>query len=256
MNPTAMQKVMGYYEYLPSVKSLSISSITDAVQTSIVTVRNEFSQLEDPAELRPDVGSGELLDFAKKQAELENNLTILTATATGLNKQRDLHSQGSACIGRIGSLLQKIHNLDHTSINLKNQNSSPRKAEQPLFYSDREHTVLDREEEPPAQLFLVSEDYMANQPQQKVVRRDNSSDGEYDHLDIIKSDTRIRLFFGKVATTAEDNNPSLQCDAYLREKLSKLQGIITALKERKSYVRTYVTRCSLRSNKQEKLYKT
>ena len=129
MNPTAMQKVMGYYEYLPSVKSLSISSITDAVQTSIVTVRNEFSQLEDPAELRPDVGSGELLDFAKKQAELENNLTILTATATGLNKQRDLHSQGSACIGRIGSLLQKIHNLDHTSINLKNQNSSPRKAE-------------------------------------------------------------------------------------------------------------------------------
>jgi hypothetical protein len=53
VNPTAFQKVLGYYDYLPSVKNMTISSITDAVQTSISTVKNEFIQLEDPIELRP-----------------------------------------------------------------------------------------------------------------------------------------------------------------------------------------------------------
>lgn len=68
INPAgAMETVMGMVDYLPNVKNISFSSIQDAVQTSIVTVKNEFSQFEDPPELRPDVMlGGEQLDLAKK----------------------------------------------------------------------------------------------------------------------------------------------------------------------------------------------
>jgi len=42
----------------------------------------------------------------------------------------------------------------------------------------------------------------------------------------------------------------------LREKISRLLGILSAFKERKSYVRTYTIRCELRLSKMDKLNKT
>ena len=110
---------MTYVEYLPSVKNLSIQSITDAVQTSIVTVKNEIETIEEPRDLRPDVPGFEGDYFSVKQQEVEQWLTVLTNTLTSLKKQRDIHSQTSASTSRIGEIMQKIHNLDHTKINLK-----------------------------------------------------------------------------------------------------------------------------------------
>lgn len=51
-----MERVMTYVEYLPSVKNLSLASLSDAVQASIVTVKNEFAgaSLEEPFELKPE----------------------------------------------------------------------------------------------------------------------------------------------------------------------------------------------------------
>ena len=55
---------MGYVEYLPSVKNLSLASLTEAVQTSIVTVKNELSAtLDEPAELKPQTSSGDAVDL-------------------------------------------------------------------------------------------------------------------------------------------------------------------------------------------------
>ena len=56
-----------------------------------------------------------------------------------------------------------------------------------------------------------------------------------------------------LADTMDANNPNLQCEEYLREKVSKLQGILQAFIERKSYIRTYATRCELRKMKTDKL---
>ena len=50
-NPTAFEKVCGIVDYLP--KSLTISGLQDAVQASIVSVKNEFSTVEEPPELSP-----------------------------------------------------------------------------------------------------------------------------------------------------------------------------------------------------------
>jgi len=51
-----------------------------------------------------------------------------------------LHAQTAGGIGRIGEILQKIHNLDHTLITLKNHSSGggghKTIKEQTLFYSD------------------------------------------------------------------------------------------------------------------------
>ena len=63
----AMETVKSVVDYLPSVKNISFSSIQDAVQSSIVTVKNEFTVFEDPQELKPsDFIGGEQLDLAKK----------------------------------------------------------------------------------------------------------------------------------------------------------------------------------------------
>jgi len=92
VNPTTMEKVMGYVEYLPSVKNLSLASLSDAVQTSIVTVKNEFAaSVEEPLELKPQTSLGDVVDFGLKQSEVESNLLVLTSTANNLKKLRDLN---------------------------------------------------------------------------------------------------------------------------------------------------------------------
>lgn len=78
--------MLGYYESLPSVKNLTISSITDAVQTSIVAVKNEIYHVNEPEELKSDK------DLTKKQGEIEATLNILSTACNNLKKQRDLHT--------------------------------------------------------------------------------------------------------------------------------------------------------------------
>lgn len=67
--------------------------------------------------------------------------------------------------------------------------------------------------------------------------KESSSDNEYDHLEIIKSESQMRIYLSSVAQTFEDNNPNVYCETYMREKVSKLQGIVAALKDRKGYVK-------------------
>lgn len=94
------------------------------------------------------------------------------------------------CIGRIGTIMQKIHNLDHTQINLKNNHYSPegvteaKGAHRPQFISDRQAIELDQED----RHHSLQDEYSAPQ-------RDPKQERDYDHLDIIKSDSMIRLFF-------------------------------------------------------------
>ncbi len=85
-NPTAYERVMACVEYLPSVKNLTFQSISDAVQTSIVTVKNELQTIEEPRDLRPDVPGFEGDYFSVKQVEVEQWLTVLTNTLTCLKK--------------------------------------------------------------------------------------------------------------------------------------------------------------------------
>lgn len=87
------------------------------------------------------------------------------------------------------------------------------------------------------------------------IKREHSADRDYDHLDIIKSETQIKHYFGKLSRVSEDTNPNTECEAYLREKISKLQGILAAFNQRKQYVKTYITKHELRITKQEKLLK-
>ena len=74
---------------------------------------------------------------------------------------RDLHMNTANCLNRIGELLQKIHNLDHTTINLKNgmrdggsDDDESKGQSPPTFFSDKnpqslQHVVdLDSESQP------------------------------------------------------------------------------------------------------------
>jgi hypothetical protein len=47
-------------------------------------------------------------------------------------------------------------------------------------------------------------------------------DLDYDHLDIIKSDSMIRAYFSRVVTRLEQLNPHAASEADLREKASRL----------------------------------
>ena len=63
------------------------------MQTSIVTVKNEFAaSVEEPADLKPQTPSGDVVDFGLKQSEIESNLLTLTSTANNLKRLRDLNS--------------------------------------------------------------------------------------------------------------------------------------------------------------------
>ncbi len=49
-----------------------------------------------------------------------------------MKKMRDVYTNNTSCMNRIGEILQKIHNLDHTQINLKGGVES-----KPSFFSDK-----------------------------------------------------------------------------------------------------------------------
>ena len=66
----------------------------------------------------------------------------------------------------------------------------------------------------------------------------------------------IRQLFSRVQGAIDANNPNAQCELYLRDKVSKLQGVLAAFKGRAADVRNYVTRSEVRRGKVEKLNRT
>jgi len=86
--------------------------------------------------------------------------------------------------------------------------------------------------------------------------KQNQSETDYDHLDIIKSESQIRHYFSSLGTTADLLNPALPSESFLRERqVTRMQGLMAALKERKGLVRSYLTRCEVRDAKFQKLSK-
>lgn len=53
----------------------------------------------------------------------------------------------------------------------------------------------------------------------------------------------------------DSGNPNTSSENYLREKVSKLQGILSAFNERKQYIKTYINRCEVKQIKLDKLNK-
>ena len=76
---------------------------------------------------------------------------------------------------------------------------------------------------------------------------------DYDTLDVINPDSSLRKFYHGLTDVIEANNPHSQCENYLKEKISKLKGILTAFAERKTQVKTYLARIELRASKLERL---
>jgi hypothetical protein len=168
---------------------------------------------------------------------VESNLYILTSTVNNLKKQRELNAQNASCIGRIGFILQKIHNLDHTKINLKLQPSLDADGgDDTYFYSDKSPPVVDLEQEEEEGFytkqigsFKIAEEHLLpphSEPaysksatgMMKPQLKQNHSETDYDHLDIIKSESQIRHYFSSLGTTADLLNPALPSESFLRER--------------------------------------
>ena len=62
------------------------------MQTSIVTVKNELQQVEEPRDLRPDQPGFEGDYFMVKQLEVEQWLAVLSSTLNAIKRQREAHS--------------------------------------------------------------------------------------------------------------------------------------------------------------------
>ena len=79
--------------------------------------------------------------------------------------------------------MQKIHNLDHTMISLKQGGTAYTN-----FYSDQAVNVDEMEE-------------IVEKPRLKRGGNEGNSgsDNDYDHLDIVKCDNQMRLYTGKCA---------------------------------------------------------
>ena len=63
----------------------------------------------------------------------------------------------------------------------------------------------------------------------------------------------IRAYLSRIAGRMEQHNPSTASESLLRERVSRLQGISTAFKDRKSYVKAYMKRCETRKTKYDRL---
>lgn len=79
------------------------------------------------------------------------------------------------------------------------------------------------------------------------------SNSEYEHLDSLKSNNNINRVFADYASLLDIYNPNTQCEAYLKEKVTKLQSLLSVLNERKRYVKSYVKKIEMRNIKAEKL---
>lgn len=64
--------VLGIYDYIPSIKDISVSSLQSAIQQSIVGVKAELYSVVEPLELR----TSSKFDIEAKEKEIISNLTI------------------------------------------------------------------------------------------------------------------------------------------------------------------------------------
>lgn len=51
-NPSSIDKMIGMYKSLPSIQNLSMASISNTIQSSIVTVKNEIMTVNEPLDLQ------------------------------------------------------------------------------------------------------------------------------------------------------------------------------------------------------------
>ncbi len=86
-NPSAYEKVMSMYDYLPNVRDLNVNAVKNVIQNGIVQVRNEIYTVNEPAELKPEIIMGQKqLDLDVKQSEIGYNLFIFSNLHSGIKK--------------------------------------------------------------------------------------------------------------------------------------------------------------------------
>mmetsp|Transcript_40835 Transcript_40835/g.39424 ORF Transcript_40835/g.39424 Transcript_40835/m.39424 type:complete len:125 (-) Transcript_40835:771-1145(-) len=76
-NPTAYEKAIGYMEYIPRVKNLSMNSVKSAIQNQIVNVKTQIYQVGEPEELKAqNHDHSKYVDLELKQAQIMHNLQL------------------------------------------------------------------------------------------------------------------------------------------------------------------------------------
>ena len=56
---------------------------------------------------------------------------------------------------------------------------------------------------------------------------------DFDQLEAVKTDSRIRRFFQDVSMIMEAHNPNQVIETYMKEKAARFQGFMVTLNERK-----------------------
>lgn len=80
-----------------------------------------------------------------------------------------------------------------------------------------------------------------------------NSMNDYEHLDSFACSSLIQKSFKGYADLLDQNNPNTYCENYLKEKVSRLQGILLVLKDRKNYIKSYDNKQQTLKIKAEKL---
>eukprot|EP00347_Sterkiella_histriomuscorum_P017988 403347214 len=226
-NPTKFEKVLGLYKGLPSIQNLSLSAITDAVQNQIVSVKNDFYELNEPKELHFENAQN-----AKKEEEITINLEILLKIRKLALKQKEKQKLQAQSLGKVGEILQKIYNLDNTTINLRGGEIT----------NQLDNLNLQQQQE-----IYLDEDYQEEQ------KASPSRTQDYDHLNVIKSDSSIVKLFKDLSIVQHNLNPFVWSEAYLSENVMKLQAIKNSFADRKINIRQYVNKVELRGIKMQKM---
>ena len=77
-----------------------------------------------------------------------------------------------------------------------------------------------------------------------------AADADYDHLDQITSETHIRHYLSSLSTAEDLLNPAVHTESFLRERqVTKLQGLVNAMNQRRAAIRAYTNRCEVREAK-------
>ncbi|CDW80844.1 sorting nexin 3 [Stylonychia lemnae] len=229
-NPGALQVIIEKIQYIPKLKDMSLSEMSYAIQTTFVGEQIDRFVFE-PAELKSD------LDLNQHEKEINQLESVLRGIGTSIKLQKELYSQESQQINKIGEIFQKIYNLDDTQkiIDQSMMKETHNFYTGAQFYSDLDVDVDLR---------------LSSMPSEE---EKNSQGDDYDHLDNITADTKIRQYFSEFAEIMDNQNPNHQCDIYIRGKVAMLQGILQVLKDRKSYIKSYVSKMQLKVQKQQKL---
>jgi len=193
----------------------------------IPSVRNfSFSSLQDAlqsslvlakTELQQISEPGELkaeTDLDQKYVEIQGELQLLGRCYEIMKQQKEMQLGLAKNFKVVGVLLQRVNDLDGE----KSGGVSERAEEE-------------EEDESP-----------------KVV----SGCSEYEHIpDSTNKKVQMDLYhYGELMI---QDNPSLKGETYLKEKITKLHGVLNALTDRKSYAKSFIQKSELKQRKNEKL---